>query len=192
MIRITGFLLGVLLTVTVFLLVLDTRAPRQPVTQVQATGTGTPPRSEGFSVADGAQGDAAVVSATGVPAIEVPPAGDPGSAEPETGIDPEPGDRSQSSGLDLDPRSWNQPRAAFDAVAREPSREVIRYQFWSPFKSRWAAQGFAGRLTSTTGVPVEVVVAGPGRYRVAFNYQDETQRLARVNRIETITGLDLE
>jgi hypothetical protein len=192
MIRITGFLVGILLTVTAFLMVLDTREPRQPVTMVQATGTGTPPRSAGLSAVDGAPGDDAVDSETGVPAVEVPPAGDPGSSDAETGIDPEPGDRSQSSGLDLDPRSWNQSRAAFDAVAREPSQEVIRYQFWSPFKSQWAAQGFAGRLTSATGVPVEVVVAGPGRYRVAFNYQDETQRLARINRIETITGLELE
>jgi hypothetical protein len=192
MIRITGFLVGVLLTVTAFLLVLDTREPRQPVTQVQATGTGTPLGSAGLSVADGAPGDDAVGSETDVPAVEVPPAGDPGSADTETGIDPEPGDRSQSSGLDLDLRSWNQSRAAFDTVAREPSREVIRYQFWSPFNSQWAAQGFAGRLTSATGVPVEVVVAGPGRYRVAFNYQDETQRLARVKRIETVTGLELE
>mgnify|MGYP001827181392 FL=1 len=64
--------------------------------------------------------------------------------------------------------------------------------FWSPFRSEWSAQGFARRLSSATRVPVEVVAAGTGQYRVAFSYQDETERLAHIERIETITGLQLE
>lgn len=64
--------------------------------------------------------------------------------------------------------------------------------FWSPFRSEWSAQGFARRLSSATQVPVEVVDAGPGHYRVGFSYQDETDRLAHIERIETITGLQLE
>jgi hypothetical protein len=41
-------------------------------------------------------------------------------------------------------------------------------------------------------VPVAVVNAGPGQYRVAFSYQDETERLARIEHIEAITGLKLD
>ena len=70
--------------------------------------------------------------------------------------------------------------------------DASSYLFWSPFRSEWSAQGFAGRLSSATQVPVEVVSTGPGKYRVAFSYQDETERLARIERIETITGLKLE
>jgi hypothetical protein len=66
------------------------------------------------------------------------------------------------------------------------------YLFWSPFRSEWAAQGFARRLTSATQVPVEVIAAAPGAYRVAFSYQDELQRQAWIERIQTITGLQLE
>jgi len=66
------------------------------------------------------------------------------------------------------------------------------YLFWSPFRSEWAAQGFARRLTSATQVPVEVIAAAPGAYRVAFSYQDELQRQAWIDRIQTITGLQLE
>ena len=66
------------------------------------------------------------------------------------------------------------------------------YLFWSPFRSEWAARGFAGRLTASTQVPVEVVNLGPGKYRVAFRYRDETERLARIAHIESVTGLNLE
>ncbi len=75
---------------------------------------------------------------------------------------------------------------------RQDSGDAGTYLFWSPFRSEWAAQGFAGRLTSATQVPVEVINAGPGQYRVAFSYRDETERLAQIERIETITGLKLE
>ena len=48
------------------------------------------------------------------------------------------------------------------------------------------------RLSADTEVAVEVVAAGSGRYRVGFDYQDETERRALVNRIQVITGLELE
>jgi hypothetical protein len=67
-----------------------------------------------------------------------------------------------------------------------------RYLFWAPFRSEVAARGFAVRLSADTEVAVEVVAAGSGRYRVGFDYQDETERRALVNRIQVITGLELE
>jgi hypothetical protein len=67
-----------------------------------------------------------------------------------------------------------------------------RHLFWSPFRSEWAARGFATRLTAATAVPVEVVEEGRGKYRVGFDYRDEAERRERAARIETITGLELE
>jgi hypothetical protein len=79
----------------------------------------------------------------------------------------------------------------------EPSTEggegpdSLRFVFWSPFRSERAAQGFADRLTLATAIEVEVVRLGGSRYRVAFDYRDEAERRAAVDRIEQITGLDL-
>jgi hypothetical protein len=64
--------------------------------------------------------------------------------------------------------------------------------FWSPFRSEWAARGFARRLTNATQIPIEIVEAGSGQYRVSFDYRDEVQRQEHVERIESITGLQLE
>jgi len=64
--------------------------------------------------------------------------------------------------------------------------------FWSPFRSEWAAKGFAGRLTNATQITVKVVDVGSGKYRAAFDYQDEIQRLENIERIQSITGLKLE
>ena len=64
--------------------------------------------------------------------------------------------------------------------------------FWRPFRSEWAARGFAGRMSSATQITIEAVEVGSGSYRAAFDYQDENQRLERIERIESITGLQLE
>lgn len=91
-----------------------------------------------------------------------------------------------------DQRRDLQAQAQADTAGRSDSGDPGIHLFWSPFRSEWSARGFAQRLSSATRVPVEVVNAGPGKYRVAFSYQDETERLARIERIETITGLNLE
>ncbi len=76
--------------------------------------------------------------------------------------------------------------------AEEAPTQGGRHLFWAPFRSQVAARGFAARLSADTEVAVEVVTVGPGRYRVGFDYQDETERRALVNRIQVITGLELE
>jgi len=82
-------------------------------------------------------------------------------------------------------------------VPREPAADEpaaagrLRFVFWSPFRSERAARGFADRLTLATAVQVNVVRLAADRYRVAFDYQDEAERLATLSRIEQITGLDL-
>ncbi|MGB5259837.1 MAG: hypothetical protein WBO34_04865 [Gammaproteobacteria bacterium] len=69
---------------------------------------------------------------------------------------------------------------------------ALTHVFWSPFRSEWAAKGFARRLTNATQIPIEIVEAGSGQYRVSFDYRDEVQRQEHVERIESITGLQLE
>jgi len=64
--------------------------------------------------------------------------------------------------------------------------------FWSPFRSELAARGFADRLSSATDVAVLVVEAGPASYRVGFSHRDDAERRALIERIETVTGLELE
>jgi len=84
------------------------------------------------------------------------------------------------------------------ALNRDPQVDTgdhdtaLTHIFWSPFRSEWAAKGFARRLTNATQIPVEIVEAGPGQYRVSFDYLDEVQRREHVERIESITGLQLE
>jgi len=77
------------------------------------------------------------------------------------------------------------------ALHKEPTTES-RYLVWSPFKSAWAAQGFARRLTLATDVPVEVRDEGSGNFQVVFSYRDDSERQAMVRQIETVTGLELE
>lgn len=69
---------------------------------------------------------------------------------------------------------------------------ALTHIFWSPFRSEWAAKGFARRLTNATQIPIEIVEAGSGQYRVSFDYLDETQRREQIEHIESITGLQLE
>jgi hypothetical protein len=106
--------------------------------------------------------------------------------------DNEPQNGFQASLLDREHRPDVQAEAQTGDSDRGNSGAGGTYLFWSPFRSEWAAQGFAGRLSLATQVPVEVINAAPGEYRAAFSYQDETERLARIERIETITGLKLE
>jgi len=89
----------------------------------------------------------------------------------------------------------DQPEEATVAVlipaSDDPEDKRERHLFWSPFRSRLAASGFASSLTDRSDVSVEVVKLSQSAFRVAFEYQDETERLAKIHRIESTTGLKL-
>ena len=146
----------------------------------EATGDATPEQRSEASAASVTQ--TIVVEAEQESGIPVPqdPVFATADAQPQNGF--------EASGMGQ--RSIDQ--VATDDANRQDSSNTNTFQFWSPFRSAWAAQGFAERLTSATQVPVEVFNTGPGKYRVAFSYQGETDRLAQIERIETITGLKLE
>jgi len=220
MIRTIGFLAGVFLTVATFLLLLDipgksSDAPTAIVAQADVIPAGkesdeaAPPDHES-GVADGDPGKGFVESTPGGPPAEPSEvstdlaarahfAQEGNTSDPVLAPDHQSGtsDGGSQSGSDASEpdethRLEIQQQVAADDSDREHSDDANTYLFWSPFRSAWAARGFAGHLSSATQVPVEVVHTGPGKYRVAFSYQDETQRLARIRHIETITGLELE
>ena len=98
----------------------------------------------------------------------------------------------KDNGFVLDPQLWNQSMDEHKTTSRDDVAVVSRYLVWSPFHSEWAANGFARRLALATDVPVEVVNESPGNYQVVFSYRDDEERQALVERIETVTGLELE
>ena len=184
MMRTTGFLVGVCLTVATLLLVLDKLEDQQQEAMTEITEDATAEQLSGVIAAIAEQVD--VVTTDDIVDETVASAHESGTAESE-----------RSSSLDASgPHPDKHPEVAAEAPAdgsvHEHSGDAGTYQFWSPFRSEWAAQGFAGRLTFATQVAVEVVHEGPGKYRVAFSYRDETERLAQIEHIETITGLKLE
>jgi hypothetical protein len=161
--------------------------PQQPA-DLQAVTPDSEPAGAGGTTANGLELSAAPaerhldVQTESAQAIAPGTESTTGAGAPQAGLEPSgvPPERH----LDL--------QAQADSLNTGDSGGAGLHLFWSPFRSEWSAQGFAMRLSSATRVPVEVVAAGTGRYRVAFSYQDETERLAHIERIETITGLQLE
>jgi cell division protein FtsN len=65
------------------------------------------------------------------------------------------------------------------------------YAFWSPFRSKIAADGFVSQLQRTTGLDYRVVKLKPGVYEVAFAYSDDADIQDKLTQISSATGLDL-
>jgi hypothetical protein len=171
MMRTTGILVGTLLMLGIFLLALSASNSPTLVKEVVSRES--------------------VLPAAEVPVEEsadhaVPAAVDSAGLDEALRLD----DRDRLLGLD--PQSWNQSMGAYETASRNEPAAMSRYLVWSPFKSEWAAQGFARRLTLATDVPVEVRNDGSGKYQVVFSYRDDSERQAMVRQIETVTGLELE
>jgi hypothetical protein len=85
--------------------------------------------------------------------------------------------------------------ATDDSAARleEPPllNELQWYSFWNPFRSEIAANGFVAQLERVTGMDYRVVKSKPGVYEVAFAYDDDAERHAKLSQISAATGLDL-
>lgn len=171
MTRITGMLVGMLLMLGLFLLVLSASNAPTPVKEVVGHEPVLPAAQ--VPVEDNAD-HAVLVTAD------------------NTDLDEALRQDDRDRLLGLDPQSWNQSMGAYETVPRNAPVEVSRYLVWSPFRSEWAAQGFARRLTLATDVPVEVRNEGPGNFQVVFRYRDDSERQAMVRQIETVTGLELE
>lgn len=173
MMRMAGILLGSLLMTAFFLLVLNSGYQPPPVesaadseTPIQTDTGGAPTSPEVPDV----YGDDKVAAPAAIAAA-----------------DPGPGLMNERGSEDTDPRP-----VVDDTSAAHHTAPLSRYPVWTPFRSQWAAAGFARRLTLATDVPVEVVNAAPGDYRVVFRYRDEGERQTMIRQIEAVTGLELE
>ncbi|MGI9343848.1 MAG: hypothetical protein ACR2QV_13500 [Gammaproteobacteria bacterium] len=77
-------------------------------------------------------------------------------------------------------------------LADTPANDASQWHsFWNPFRSEIAANGFASRLRSVTGIDYRVVRLEPGSYQVAFAYVDDAERRLKIAQIESATGLNL-
>ena len=182
MMRTTGFLLGAVLMLGVFLLALSAGNSPTLVKEVVSSDIDLPA---------GPAADSGPVAADEVP-VEDRIDSEVLAVADSTSLDETLRQEVKDSGLGLDPQSWNLSMDSYETALRKENTEVSRYLVWSPFKSEWAAQGFARRLTLATDVPVEVRNEGSGNFQVVFSYRDDSERQAMVRQIETVTGLELE
>jgi hypothetical protein len=172
MLRTLGFLSGVGLSIAGFLLVLEPAdLLRMQASTTSALAQVLPQQKDSFGprvdrLRDVLAADQGRPAHGGDPASPTPLQGQTITAAEHTPVDVEPPETP-------------------DLVSRN-------HLFWNPFRSELAAQGFAGRLRSATDVAVVVVEAGPASYRVGFGYRDDAERRALIERIETVTGLELE
>jgi hypothetical protein len=179
MTRAIGILVGALLMSGVFLLVLSTGNSPTLVEEIVSSELDMP----ALATRSMSTGDVSVENTIDSTAY---PVADTASTDEENEQD------AAGSGLGLDTQSWNQSVNTDATGDRNEATAVSRYQVWSPFRSEWAANGFARRLVMATEVPVEVINESPGNYQVVFSYRDDGERQALIERIETVTGLELE
>jgi len=179
MTRAIGMLVGALLMLAVFLLVLSTGNSPTLVKEVVSSEVAKPVQASGSAAAGDVPVeptiDSAALPVTGTASL---------AGESQPGV--------KDNGFILGPQSWNKSMTAHEMIGRDDTTAVSRYQVWSPFRSEWAAQGFARRLALATDVPMEVVSEASGSYQVVFNYRDDGERQTLVQHIETVTGLELE
>lgn len=75
---------------------------------------------------------------------------------------------------------------------QEPKGKELRWHaFWSPFRSRIAANGFVEQLQRVTGLDYRVVNLKPGVYEVAFAYTEDIEIAMYLEQISAATGLDV-
>lgn len=120
------------------------------------------------------------------PAAEAAPVPQP-APQPATQAEPEAAlAQMPPAGL---PDARPEPEAAIEEVPT--SIEQQWYAFWSPFRSKVAADGFVSQLQRTTGLDYRVVKLEPGVYEVAFAYSDDSDIREKLVQISSATGLDL-
>jgi hypothetical protein len=183
MTRIIGMLVGSLLMLGIFLLALSAGDAPTLLREVVHSETDTTPADTGMAAAKEVPVENSPDTSLDTPALAVTD-----STDSVAGNQPVVEDK----GFVLDPQLWNQSTQQHETISRDDATAVLRYQVWSPFRSEWAANGFARRLVLATEVPVEVVNESPGNYQVVFSYRDDEERQALVERIEAVTGLELE
>ena len=153
-----------------------------------------------------------LIVALGIPELEAPqpePAAPTAAVtQPDAAAEPTPEPAPQPQ-LEPQPQAASQPEPE-PAVVQIPTAPPVPrpetvavleevpvpieeqwYAFWSPFRSKVAADGFVSQLQKTTGLDYRVVKLEPGVYEVAFAYSDDSDIEEKLVRISSATGLDL-
>jgi hypothetical protein len=148
--RAAGFLLGCLLMLALFLLALDAGLSPTLVKEVVSNETDIAeepevPKGPEEPAPDGVGRPAATA------AVPVEPADDSAAlpVADTAGTDAAGSPEVNGGALEIDPQLWNQSMAAFETADRKEAAAVSRYLVWSPFRSEWAAQGFAQRFAAS-------------------------------------------
>lgn len=211
MFRLLGFLTGAALVMAAMLMVAgrpERSADPPPVSVDQQSAGHAPIEIEGpveeaaHAAVEAAPFSASVDAAAGTAAPDAPVA-----AAPESGAIQRPSRTiGQLAHFEPDPDSGYEAVSSAAQPAGEESAEVTEHEFddpaapgdegrwhslWSPFRSQIAAEGFAARLATITGIEYRVVQLNAGAYQVTFAYADDGDRAAKIAQIEGVTGLDL-
>lgn len=168
MIRLMGILMGSALAIAFLIVALGIPELEAPQAEPEA-----PPEPV-------AQPDAAPLMEQ-VPAPEAAPQPQPATqAEPEATV------------VEMPPAPPNARPEPVDVIEEVPAPiEQQWYAFWSPFRSKVAADGFVSQLQRTTGLDYRVVKLEPGVYEVAFAYSDDSDIREKLTQISSATGLNL-
>jgi len=182
MVRLTGILIGSVLAVAFLIIALG-------VPQL-ASETLIEPVAEARTV----------VAESHTPVADMMPAVQPNTPLPtQTGSEWEQvtDDDASPSEIPRDAAPYTQTKAESEPdplleVATDPAViEQSWYAFWSPFRSRIAAEGFVAELQRTTGLDYRVVKLKPGVYEVAFAYTSDSDIADKLTQISAATGLDM-
>ena len=177
MVRLIGILTGSALAIAVLIVTLGVPELTPPMDQapdttVTAVHDGPPIHREPEPLA--------AVDPEPPPPVEAAP-------EPLAPTDPEPDVPANETAIPA-PADSN-PVIPADPGTAAPQQNW--YAFWSPFRSRIAAEGFIAELQRTTGLDYRVVKLKPGVYEVAFAYASDADIQDRLTQISAATGLDM-
>ena len=200
MIKLLGFLLGVGVSTAVLLLIVVGPDTAQDHWRAWTSGQA----ETASEIVPGPQDDqppihvAEVFTPAPVQSERPSPAAPPPAAPPIEAVDeskpipPQAGTSTQQLARDI---SADEPEPS-ELASAEPVRagdpgDPEWHPIWRPFHSEISARGFAERLENVTGLDYRVERLKRGSYQVSVAHNGEQDRLARLTRIETATGLKL-
>lgn len=126
------------------------------------------------------------------PAVEVAAESSPEAAPAPIEEPPEEGARKPE-----DSAPHNAVDGSEDLQHTEPAPVVTQtptggwQPLWRPFRSEVSARGFAGQIEAITGRETRVRRLGPRSHQVDVAFDDETERLDTLQRLELLTGIEL-
>lgn len=188
MIRLLGIMTGSAIAIATLLLFIGIPEFRSETVQAERTPVRLPRPTQPVEQAEPVAGPAA--SPPSPPVADPPAEGAHAGTETPPPADSALRDAEAASGdAGNDSRPGNQ-QPADAPLAVTPAGDGW-YVFWSPFRSRIAAEGFVARLQSVTGLDYRIIRREPGAWEVSFSYADDRDITRHLAQISAATGLEL-